>query len=35
MSTITTFSVNDMVFIDNIGYGTLMDCGKLKSISLK
>lgn len=35
MSNFTTFNVNDMVFIENIGYGTLMECGNLKSIALK
>lgn len=35
MSNTTAFNINDMVFIENIGYGTLMDCGNLKAISVK
>lgn len=35
MSTFTTFNLNDMVFIEDIGYGTLMDCGQFKSIVAK
>lgn len=31
----TTYSVNDMVFVDGIGYGTLVECGKGKSIEVK
>lgn len=31
----TTFNVNDIVFVDNIGYGTIMDCGNAKSVAVK
>ena len=30
-----TFKVDDNVYVTDIGYGTLVDCGKFKSISLK
>ena len=35
MTTFTTYNVNDIVFIENIGYGTLMDYNKSKSASIK
>lgn len=33
-SNFTTFNINDVVFVDNVGYGVLMDCGSLKSIAV-
>jgi hypothetical protein len=35
MTTFTTYNANDIVFIENIGYGTLMDYNKSKSAFLK
>lgn len=34
-SAYTTFNINDVVFVDNIGYGVLVDCGHLKTIATK
>lgn len=35
MSAYTTLTLNDMVFIEDIGYGTLVDCGQAKTIISK
>ena len=31
----TTFKPNDTVFVTNIGYGTLLDCGNFNVVSFK
>ncbi len=35
MTTFTTFNVNDIIFVEGVGYGTLLQCGHLKSIAIK
>lgn len=30
-----TYKQNDVVYIDEIGYATLIDCGKFKALSVK
>ena len=31
----SNFGLNDVVYVEGIGYGTLADCGKYKSIPIE
>jgi hypothetical protein len=35
MASVTTFNVNDVVFVESVGYGTLMSCGVFNTITIK
>ena len=30
-----TFKPNDIVFVEDVGYGTLLDCGNLNAITIQ